>query len=69
MKVFIPRKKSCLLDCLDWYRTEARALMLALSGDVTLCFRLHAKKLFASHTVIFSLKTKYWKHAMLRSVA
>jgi len=24
------------------YRTKARALMLALSGDVTRCFRLHA---------------------------
>jgi len=35
-EAFIPREKGCLLDCLDWvgYRTEARTLMLALSGEV-----------------------------------
>jgi len=43
---FHPCEKCYLFDCLDWVPNEVRALMLALSGDLTRCFRLQAIKLF-----------------------
>jgi len=49
MEAFIPYEKGCLLDCLDWVPNRGRALMLALSGDVTRCLRLAAIKLFVNN--------------------
>jgi len=44
MEAFIPRKKGCLLDCLDWVPNQGVCIDACLSCDVTRSFRLHVVK-------------------------
>jgi len=41
MEAFIPHKKGCLLDCLDWIPNRDACIDVCLSCDVTRSFRLH----------------------------
>jgi len=45
MEAFIPRKKGCLLNCLDWIPNRGACIDACLSCDVTRSFRFHDIKL------------------------
>jgi len=40
-EAFIPHKKGCLLDCLDWDPNRGACIDACLSCDVTCSFRIH----------------------------
>jgi len=56
MEAFIPRKKGCLLDCLDWMPNRGTCIDSCLSCDVTRCFRLHdIKTILMKHNLTIVL--------------
>jgi len=52
MEAFIPRKKGCLLDCLDWVPNLGAYIDAYLICDVTRSFWLHDIKALSKPEVV-----------------